>query len=185
MADNLSLYFTALLPPDSLSNKIDEERNRFATKYQSYHALKTIPHITLLSPFKRPTIFEVEMHLQLEDFFKTISPFTIELSGYGNFQKQNKVIFIKVEKSKEILGLHKNFVFTLRNQLQFSDRETSYMYQPHITIAQKDLTAENFHKAWIEYEAKPFKENFIVRKAVMFKHNFRRWELLSVFPFGD
>lgn len=184
MSDNLSLYFIAFLPPPTLSDKIDEERNRFASKYQSYHALKTIPHITLQSPFKRPAAFEVEMHLQLEDFFKTISPFTIELNGYGNFQKQNKVIFITVEKSKEILTLHKNFVFTLRNQLQFSDRETSYMYHPHITMAQKDLSAENFYTALIDYEAKPFKENFTVSKAMMFKHNFRTWELLSVFPFA-
>jgi|CXWJ01.1.fsa_nt_gi 2'-5' RNA ligase len=183
MADNKNLYFIALLPSNELTNKIDLERKSFSEKYQSFHALKTAPHVTLIAPFKRAENFEVEMHLQIQDFFTRINSFQVSVNGYGCFQKNNKVIFFKVEKSKELIAMHRQFVYFLRMQLNFSEKETSYMYHPHITIAHRDLTDDNFEKAWSEYEAKKFNADFLCHQAYLLKHNYSKWEVLSVFNF--
>lgn len=144
-----------------------------------------MPHITLIAPFKRPGNFETEIHLNLQDYFSHVSPFPINIKGYGSFQKASKVIFYKIEKSKELLGMHKELVHFMRNNLKFSDRETSYMYHPHITIAYRDLNDENFEKAWNEYESKEFTSVFKCDKVYLLKHDYTRWQILSVFNLGN
>lgn len=185
MATNQSLYFIALLPPNDLTNKIDLERKSFSEKFQSFHALKTQPHVTLIAPFKRAENFEVEMHLQMQEFFVNVNSFQVVINGYGCFQKGNKVIFYKVEKSKELIAMHRQFVYFLRTQLHFSERETSYMYHPHITIAHRDLTDENFDNAWSECETKEFASIFKCNKVYFFKHDYTRWKILSVFDLNN
>lgn len=182
MAD--SLYLIAILPPPELSRVLDLERKSFSEKYHTHKALKVMPHITLIAPFKRPANFETEIHLNLQDYFSDVSPFQIEIKGYGSFQKASKVIFYKIEKSKELLGMHQELVHFMRNNLKFSAAETSYMYHPHITIAYRDLTDENFEKAWAEYETKEFTSAFTCDKVYLLKHDYSRWQILSVFNLG-
>lgn len=181
MTNNLFLYFIAIIPPQQLCSFIDEKRKQIAKKYNAYHALKTIPHVTLISPFKRSADNEVQLHLELQNYFEKVTPFSITINGFGNFQRQNKVVFFNVDKSKELISFHRNLVYELRNKLHFSDKEASYMYHPHITIAHKDLSNENFELAWNELEGKEFTANFQCNKVALLRHNYREWEILSVF----
>ena len=52
-------------------------------------------------------------------------------------------------------------------------------FNPHLTVAYRDLTSENFEKAWEEYEDKDFKERFDVQKVGLYKHFNQRWNLIS------
>ncbi|MGZ5209988.1 MAG: RNA 2',3'-cyclic phosphodiesterase, partial [Kaistella sp.] len=53
-------------------------------------------------------------------------------------------------------------------------------FHPHLTVAYRDLTFENFKKAWEEYEKKTFEDSFLVDKICLFKHDSQKWNLLSI-----
>lgn len=67
-----SLYFIALLPHQQLAERLTVIKHDFARNYGSSAALKTMPHITLQSPFKRSPEAEVEMHLRLQEFLRSM-----------------------------------------------------------------------------------------------------------------
>lgn len=52
-------------------------------------------------------------------------------------------------------------------------------FNPHLTVAYRDLTHENFEKAWKEYENKIFEERFEVEKVGLYKHFDQKWNLIS------
>ncbi|MDE5096246.1 MAG: 2'-5' RNA ligase family protein, partial [Trichodesmium sp. St11_bin5] len=49
------LLFVALVPPENIQNQVTEIKEYFSRNYNSSHALKSVPHITLQPPFKWPT----------------------------------------------------------------------------------------------------------------------------------
>ncbi len=177
-----SLYFIALLPQRELSERITELKNDFSRNYGSRAALKVMPHITLQSPFKRSPDAEVEMHLRLQEFFEKYSTFDIELNGFGCFDnKTSKVIFAEVVKKEQLFQLHKALMYFLQNELKFTPRETPYAFHPHVTLAYRDLTPDNFSKAWSIYKDKSFKGSFKADAAYLLKHDYRQWQILSRF----
>lgn len=177
-----SLYFIALLPHQQLAERITAIKNDFARNYGSSAALKTMPHITLQSPFKRSPETEVEMHLRLQEFFEKYKAFDIELNNFNCFDnKTNKVIFADVVKNEQLFQLHKALMYFLQTELKFTPRETPYSFHPHITLAYRDLTPENFSKAWTAYKDKPFKGTFKANAAYLLKHDYRKWNILSRF----
>ena len=177
-----SLYFIALIPHNELAEKITLIKNDFARNFQSNKSLKVMPHITLQNPFIRMESQETELHLRLEDFFSKINSFKIQLSGYGCFDNEkNKVVFIDVVKNEFLFELHKKFIYFSREEMNFSNKETSYAYHPHITVASKDLSADQFIKAWGKYKSKTFEGIFTADSVYLLKHNFRNWDVLSKF----
>jgi 2'-5' RNA ligase len=55
-------------------------------------------------------------------------------------------------------------------------------FNPHMTIAYRDLTKENFLKSWPEFETRAFRESFIVDHVCVLKHNRQKWEVISSLP---
>ena len=47
-----SLYFIAVLPSEEIHEEITVLKHEIAEKYESKHALRSPPHITLHMPFK-------------------------------------------------------------------------------------------------------------------------------------
>lgn len=177
-----SLYFIALLPDRELAERITNIKNSFARNYNCVAALKTMPHITLKSPFKRGPEVEVEMHMRLQHFFEQHNGFTVQLSGFGCFDNpKNKVIYINVLKNEQLSQLHKNLMSYLQSELYFREPETPFAFHPHITLGYRDLSPENFSQAWKVYEHAEFTGKFKVSAAFLLKHNYRNWEVLSMF----
>ncbi len=179
-----SLYFIALLPHKQLSERITEIKNDFARNYGTLAALKVMPHITLQNPFKRSPETEVEMHLRLQEFFEKQPSFDVELNGFNCFDKskpKTNVIFVDVVKNEQLFQLHKSLIYYLQTELKFTPRETPYSFHPHITLAYRHLTPDNFTKAFPVYKDKPFKGTFKADAAYLLKHDYRQWQLLSRF----
>jgi 2'-5' RNA ligase len=177
-----SLYFIALIPHQELADKITTIKNDFARQYLSSKALKVMPHITLQNPFQRMESFETEFHLRLQDFFSAFRSFNIQLSGYDCFDNRNNpVVFIDVVKNDLLFDLHKKLIYFLREEMNFSAKESPYSFHPHITVAYRDLTTEQFNKAWPIYKSKPFEGSFVVDTVYLLKHDYRKWNVLSRF----
>ena len=177
-----SLYFIALIPHEELSGKIFAFQKDFALHYESSKALKVMPHITIQNPFQRMESSETELHLRLQDFFSPFHSFKIELSNFGCFDKnRNKVIFINVVKNDLLFDLHKKLIYFLREEMNFSAKESSYTFHPHVTVAYRDLSDAQFNRAWPVYKSKTFEGSFVADAAYLLKHDYRKWNVLSKF----
>ena len=170
----MSLYFIAIEPTSDLIKKIKELQRDFAERFQSKKAFQNFPHITIIPPFMHDEKNESEV---LGQFLKTeiqTQPFEIILKDFACFRnKKSPVIFIKPSNADSLNQLYE--------EINVSMESFNYVrnFNPHLTVAYRDLTSENFEKAWEEYEDKDFKERFDVQKVGLYKHFNQRWNLIS------
>lgn len=178
------LYFIGILPPPGLSARITAVKQHFTNQYNSSKALKVMPHITVKAPF---TIDETEVE-KMTKWFNELSiqhpPFQIQLEGFGAFdRKPNPVIYIKPLESPLLNDIQKTLLESFR--ICFPEQiimHPEWHYHPHITVAYRDLTYENFEAAWREVQQQPFEGAFEVEALYLFMHNRRQWNLFDSLP---
>ena len=173
-----SLYFLALLPPKHLCQFIREIKLEIAERFNSRKALKLPAHITLQPPFKLIEEKEKSLFIRLQNFSGKISEFEVILNDFGAFSP--RVIFIEVEAPEKIRTLHQELVSALQD---FLPSEQSRPIHPHITLATRDLSRDNFTAAWAEFKNRKFRERFIANSFSLFKHDGKNWERLARFEF--
>lgn len=181
-AQQNDLYFVALVPPSPVYEEAQEYRLYFKENYNSKHALKSPPHITLLSPFR----LEKEKYSELESLLKKLSqsvtPFTVRLRDFSTFPPG--VIYIDVEPDEELMNLQQKLEQTAReNSDLFNYNYHRRDYHPHLTLAFKDLSKENFHKAWQEFKDQEYRARFLSESLTLLKHDGRRWQIENEFNF--
>jgi len=179
------IYFIALLPTAEVGKEIIKVKQEFAEKYGPMYALKVLPHITLQVPFTADPALEKAFCDELTEFAKTQAPFEVSLNGYGTFpNKQNRVLFINVEKSETMSAMHRQLINFLRKEFGFSTMLARTGFTPHVTVAFKDLEDDQFNKAWPEYENKEIKATFKVNNLYFLRHNGKSWEVLQKCKLG-
>jgi len=158
------LYFIAISPPRKIIDEIRIFKEDFAQQYNNSKALKNEAHITLLPPFSRNTESESDITEAFRKIDTDVTPFEIVLNGFGSFPNpKHPVIFVKPETNSALEDLH------LRVQHQFNFNKRSF--NPHITVGYRDLSFENYLKAWEIYKNKAYKTKFTVDKIILFRHD--------------
>jgi 2'-5' RNA ligase len=179
------IYFIALLPNAEVGKEVIRLKQEFAENYESRRALKVLPHITLQVPFTTNTVIEKELSVGLTEFAATIPPFEIQLDGFGGVLLQHrKVLFINVLKNEGISHLHHELVQFLRKDFGFSPMLAKYGFNPHISLAFRDLSEDEFAEALHEYSDKDFTASFKVRNIYLLRHTGTSWEVLQKCPLG-
>ncbi|SHM26071.1 2'-5' RNA ligase [Chitinophaga jiangningensis] len=179
------IYFIALLPTAEVGKEIIKIKQEFAEQYGPVYALKVLPHITLQVPFTADPALEKAFCDELTEFAKTQAPFEVSLNGFGTFpNKQNRVLFINVEKSETMSAMHRQLINFLRKEFGFSTMLARTGFTPHVTVAFKDLDDEQFNKAWPEYENKEYQATFKVNNLYFLRHNGKSWEVLQKCKLG-
>lgn len=56
-------------------------------------------------------------------------------------------------------------------------------FNPHITLAFRDLKREAFKEAWPEFEKATYDKSFEVQSLVLLKHDGEKWHQLKEFRF--
>ena len=169
-----SLYFIALIPPEPLRNRIVELKLKFAEKYQTNHALKSPPHITLIPPFNFRNEEEKRIIELLEIFTQTANPFNVTIKGFGTFKP--KVIYLDFTEN-ELLNS-----FQMRLSKEFKDisglnLKKGKLFAPHMTLAFRDLSPQMFYRAWEKYKLETFEASFMVKSLFLLKHNGKCWDI--------
>lgn len=169
----MSIYFIAVVPHKDLRDKARKFSKDFAVRFNSVKSYKNFPHITLIKPFG----FDEEEEVLVENFSQMnlkSAPFKVFLKNFGCFPNKYKpAIFIKPENKEELQILYDE----LQSQMKFHPYAK---LNPHLTVAYKDLSPENFEKAWEEYQLKTFEDSFWVDKVCLFKHFNGKWNLLKI-----
>ncbi|WP_240154977.1 2'-5' RNA ligase family protein [Chitinophaga sp. Cy-1792] len=179
------IYFIALLPTAEVGKEIIKIKQEFAEQYGPLYALKVLPHITLQVPFTADPALEKAFCDELTEFAKTQAPFEVSLNGFGTFpNKQNRVLFINVEKSETMSAMHRQLINFLRKEFGFSTMLARTGFTPHVTVAFKDLDDDQFNKAWPEYENKEYTASFKVNNLYFLRHNGKSWEVLQKCKLG-
>jgi 2'-5' RNA ligase len=158
------LYFIAIYPPQHIIDEIKEFKLDFAVKYESSKALKNEAHITLFPPFSREVNLEADIHKAFQKIDTHLSPFEIVLNGFGSFANpKNPLIYVKPESNEQLKMLYQKVkaIFNFRD----------YSFNPHMTVGYRDLSWENYLKAWEVYQDKEYKTKFLVDKIILLRHD--------------
>ncbi|WP_291889890.1 2'-5' RNA ligase family protein [Chryseobacterium sp.] len=161
------MYFIAIYPPQSIIEEINGFKKDLAINFANSKALKNEAHITLCPPFDREAELENDIHEAFQKINTDLLSFEVILNGFGSFPNpKNPVLFVQPEENKNLRQLQLNV------KEKFNSR--TYSFNPHVTVGYRDLTYENFIKAWEIYQNKSYKTKFLVDKILLLRHD-EKW----------
>ena len=178
----MSRFFIALLPPQDIQDYANEVKQYFADRYASSGALKSPPHITLQPPFEWADANLPLLETSLQEFASGQQPVAITLKGFDVFAP--RVIYINVVISQELLTLEADLMAHTESNLGIVDRVSKTRpFAPHLTIAFRDLTKQNFKAAWPEFKNRQLYFEFTADKLTLLLHDRKRWNIKREFAF--
>ncbi|MFN6570733.1 2'-5' RNA ligase family protein [Dendronalium sp. ChiSLP03b] len=178
----MSLFFIALLPPQDIQEYANQIKQYFAENYASRHAQKSPPHVTLQPPFKWVDNNLSVLEASLREFAKEQKSVPMTLSGFAAFPP--RVIYIDVVKTPELLNLQADLMNQVEANLGIVDEVGKKRpFAPHMTVAFRDLTRQNFKAAWPEFENRQLYFEFTADKLTLLIHDGKRWNIKSEFAF--
>jgi len=178
------LYFIAILPPDDIARQVQKVKKEFVEKYDSEEAYDKPPHFTLHPPFKVPEDVEEVIIPQLIFFAEDQATFQVQLSGFNHFR--DDVIYIDVANPTPMRSFHADLQKYLQNEMGFSNRSSGNNgFNPHMTVAYRDLTPEDFERAWKKFKDRSFDYTFEVQSIHLLKHDYDQWQPFYEFSFAE
>lgn len=178
MAKSKALYFAALIPPTEVKDEILRLKLEMKEKYDATHALKLPAHITIVPPVWVEDTSAFEFIQVLKSIATAQPSFPVELQDFGHFGK--RVLFIEVVDQDTIGQL---FGKISKSLISLFPKLSESAIHPHITIATRDLSVENFQKAWKEFQSRSYNNSFSAEALFLLKHNGKSWDILAELPF--
>jgi 2'-5' RNA ligase len=174
-------FFIALVPPPDIEQHITEIQQYVAEHYNSRGALNSPPHITLQPPFYSLAEDVPKLEESLNQFSVNRPPIPVTLSGFAAFAP--RVIYVDVVKSPELLEIHSYLMSYMEANLGIVDRVSqSRPFVPHMTVAFRDLTKDNFQTAWLEFAGRSLHFEFTASALTLLLHDGSRWNISNQFP---
>ena len=141
-----SVYFLAIVPPQKVQAEVTQLKVLIAERFNSKHALKSPPHITLHMPFKWKDSKKEQLKSALRKINKEAVSFSVELNGFNYFEP--RVIYVDVMKNKELNELQKRVVEVCKKELKLNNANyKDRPFRPHMTIGFRDLRKPQFFEA--------------------------------------
>ena len=173
-----SLYFIAILPPEELSEQIDDIRKECAERFQVKAGLKPPVHITLYRPFHLEQELENHLIKSLSTVTYSHSPFEQQLENFDSFNAHT--LYIRAIKNPKLAALQKNITSViLRHKLDVREVKGNTLFTPHVTIAYRDIPPETFPLIWETFKDKKFKRSFMTERFALLKHDGKKWNVLK------
>ncbi len=171
----MSLYFIAVEPHSELTDKIRLIQKDFAERFLSSKSYRNFPHITIIPPFSCQDDQERGLISKFMKIPLSTEKFTVHLDGFGSFPNfKSPAIFIKPENDSELTGIF-NEINSAMKSFDYHDSK----FRPHLTVAYRDLSPENYRKSWQEYQKKSFRDSFVVSAVNLYKHDGRKWNKIA------
>lgn len=176
-----TLYFIGILTPRNIDDTILGWK-----KYMQYHfnckaALRSPAHITLIPPFNADTSQEEILIGMLNTFAKERKPFKINIKDFSSFPP--RVIFAGIEKSSHLDIIKQSIEQFFLSKTSFKIKVDNRPFQPHITIANRDLAQNDFPKAWAYFQSLRYEESFIADAVSLLRNTASGWKVVANCPF--
>lgn len=182
MKQDQSRYFVALIPPEPIQSEVQKIKEHFRDEYFSRGALRSPGHVTLLMPF----LWKQKKEEQLNDLLvqaTNVKSFSLTFDGYGAFVP--RTIFIKNQESLELIDFQKGLAQFAKRNMNLFNATHNRGYNPHMTVAFRDLKKDRFATAWEEFKDKPFYAEYQVSSFWLLKHDGERWNAYREFQFSE
>ncbi|MBU1036872.1 2'-5' RNA ligase family protein, partial [Patescibacteria group bacterium] len=138
--------------PEPIKTKIKKYQKQFSKKFKTVQALDWVPHLTIADRVLIPKNKFDHICQQLKTICYKTKQLKVTSKNLGfttqttSVSQKHYVIFIKIEVTQELQKLHDLIQRKIYQGLKRPSYESN-KYAPHITLAYKDLTKENFNKA--------------------------------------
>jgi 2'-5' RNA ligase len=174
-------YFIALVPPSPVREEGYALKEYFSQRYNSKASLNSPPHITLHMPFRIKKEKEEQLLQQLTFFNPSVTPFLISLQNFNAFTP--RVIYIDVVMNHSLRQLKQDITTFCKQQLNvFNADYKDQAFNPHITLAFRDLKKAMFHEAWAEFRDRSYSAQFLADRFTLLRHNGKTWDEFREFP---
>ncbi len=140
------------------------------------------PHITLVPPLELcEGMSEQNLREAVNLAVQLVDPLLVTQNGMGYFGNK-ETIFIGVERTFELLVLHRVLVEQVSGILKPSDGPFADLPTPHITLA-THLSPEQGKKAWVALKDKSFFSQFICDKVALLRkgQGDQHWNIVKNF----
>jgi 2'-5' RNA ligase len=176
------LKLIAIVLPEPVFSGIRKEQEYIAKNWGPKHALRTPPHITVIPPIALSSGEVGLLFGMAEAIAAAMSPFKMKLRNYGSFRP--RVVFINPIISPELQELYEIWDQALRSKMpHVFDTYPIRPYHPHITLAHKDVSPEQFQRMWNFYSRKEYHASFDVSGFSILEHKDHGWKVENVYPF--
>lgn len=163
------LYFIGLLPPAAIQQEVTAFKQQALERFKAGHALASPSHVTLIPPFRSTrTDFSA-----IREFASQHNPIDMALAGFGRFDQ--KVIFVGVTPTDPLIALQKDLELYVHYYLGVVPDYQPY--QPHMTVAFKDLKRPVFPQAWAYFSEQTYERTFTANALSLLKYNGKTWEV--------
>lgn len=180
MPKSIRKYFIAIVPEDPLREEITALKQAVYDQFGFKYALKSPPHITLKMPFPYNENKEQYLAAKLEQFFAEESPFSLSLAGIGHFGR--RVAYLRVHHPPDLPALQERLVRYGKRQLGQQIELSDLNYQPHLTVAFRDIKKNQFDELMHFLRARFEKQRMDVGKITLLKKCDSLWKEKVYFP---
>ncbi len=177
--DQLKLYFVAIVPPAKIQEEVTQLKVLIAERFNSKHALKSPPHITLHMPFRWKESKLDILQETIEKINAEIESFQIELNGFAFFEP--RVVYVDVVENDTLMELQKTVVDACRKSLKLENGNyKNRPFKPHMTIGFRDLRKPDFYQAKEYFKRREFNAKFQVDQVRLLKYDGAKWSLIDI-----
>lgn len=168
-----NLYFIALLPEKSFSDKIRLIQEDLKEKFGLKYAMRLPPHITLQSPFECNSQEQEVLVGCTSSIRQKLAPIQLRTSNFGSFIQS--VVYAAIEPTEALLAMQQDIVDALEVNGCLAPGQRNNSYIPHITLAHRDLETQRFLEVWKNFDQVTWIESFSIERLVIYKHEEGRW----------
>lgn len=172
-----ALFFIAIIPPPPIEAEVMDFKKYAAQNFSTKKALNSPGHVTLQPPFKYDENATSDILLPLYEVSEKLQAFYLSFDGFDHFDK--RVVYVNVEGNQELNDMHKVITSTIAKVLHLPSENKRF--HPHATVAFRDLSRENFNKAWSHFKSITYLRVFEVKDFYLLRHNGKRWEVKNRF----
>ena len=182
MSNQTDLFFIAVVPPLEIQQEVTAFKNEAAAQFNSRHALRSPPHITLIPPFRWPSSDLESLTRCLLDFRFIPTSFSLTLKDFDCFAP--RVIFVDVEAEPLLVQLQEQLAKAVEHSLGVKHKGP-FGFHPHMTIAFRDLEQHIFPQAWAYFNQKAYQRTFVVQQLSLLVHQASGWKENGTFSLMD
>jgi 2'-5' RNA ligase len=160
-------YLLVINPAKEVKEKLISQKQEFFQEYKEETALRTLPHISLLS-FLAFEAMEDILIRWIQNICNKYNRFTITFNNFSGFPPHT--VYLRIQDPLLLNQLAKELKVIDSFVSSSGCPPLQVNSKPHIPIA-NSLTPAVFDKALIDYSYKSFHESFVAEELVLLKRS--------------
>lgn len=178
----MNMYYIAVVLPKELDEQIIKFKYYMLEKYEARVGLKSPAHITIIPPFWLHPDKENDLRSDLDSLAGQLHPFTLSTNNFSAFKP--RTIYIAVAPSEPLNEVKKKADRFFNERPQYGIKIENRAFNPHITIATRDLHKSAFAEAWPYFQNREFKKDWTVEGISLLRHNKKDWDVIQTSQFN-